>query len=115
VNIVDFCPECGSILQTAKKDPFTLRCTKCKYQKLLEHKGSSKKVSLKLGKVAEIAVIDESQEAMLRLLPTIHVVCEVWGNTESETWNVETANETIHSTVSFFRCTKCKTTRRESG
>ena len=112
---MDFCPECGSILQTAKKDPFILRCTKCKFQKPIEHKEPNKKVSLKLGKVAEIAVIDESQEAMLRLHPTIHVVCEVCGNTQSETWNVETANETIHSTVSFFRCTKCKTTRRESG
>jgi hypothetical protein len=52
---------------------------------------------------------------MLRQLPTIHLVCETCGNTESETWNVEAADETIHSTITFFRCTKCKTTRRESG
>jgi DNA-directed RNA polymerase subunit M/transcription elongation factor TFIIS len=112
---MDFCPKCGSILQTAKKDPFTLKCPKCKFKKPNEHKEPVKKVSLKLGKAAEIAVIDESQEVMLRLLPTIHLVCEICGNTESETWNVETANETIHSTISFFRCTKCKATRRESG
>ena len=112
---MDFCPKCGSILQTAKKDPFTLKCPKCRYHKSIGHKEPIKKVSLKITKVPEIAVIDESQEVMLRLLPTIHVVCEVCGNTESETWNVETANETIHSTISFFRCTKCKTTRRESG
>jgi len=112
---MDFCPKCGSILQTAKKDHFTLKCPKCRYHKSIGHKEPIKKVSLKITKVPEIAVIDESQEVMLRLLPTIHVVCEICGNTESETWNVETANENIHSTISFFRCTKCKTTRRESG
>jgi DNA-directed RNA polymerase subunit M/transcription elongation factor TFIIS len=112
---MDFCPKCGSILQTAKKDLFTLKCPRCKFKKQIEHREPVKKVSLKLGKVPEIAVIDENQEVMLRLLPTIHLVCEICGNTESETWNVETANETIHSTISFFRCTKCKATRRESG
>ena len=81
----------------------------------MEQKESIKKVSLQQGKIAEIAVVDQSQEAMLRLLPTIHIVCEKCGNTESETWNVEAADETIHSTITFFRCTKCKTTRRESG
>ena len=111
---MDFCPECGSILQTAKKAPSILKCPKCKYQTQIEHK-ESKKICLQLGKVAEIAVIDQNKEAMFRLLPTIHLVCEKCGNTESETWNVEAADETIHSTITFFRCTKCKTTRRESG
>jgi DNA-directed RNA polymerase subunit M/transcription elongation factor TFIIS len=112
---MDFCPKCGSILQTAKKDPSIVICTKCKYQKPTEHKESNKKISLRLGKVAEIAVIDQSKEAMLRQLSTIHMVCETCGNTESETWTVEAADETIHSSITFFRCTKCKTTKRESG
>ena len=99
----------------SKKGSFTLRCPKCKYQKPMELKESNKKISLHLGKVAEIAVIDQRKEAQLRQLPTIRLVCETCGNTESETWNVEAADETIHSTITFFRCTKCKTTRRESG
>ena len=81
----------------------------------MEPKESNQKISFRLGKAAEIVVIDQSKEAMLRQLPTIHLVCETCGNTESETWNVEAADETIHSTITFFRCTKCKTTRRESG
>lgn len=112
---MDFCPKCGSILQTAKKGSSTLRCPKCKYQKPMGLEESNKKISLQLGKAAEIAVIDRSKEAKLRLLPTIHVVCEKCGNTESETWTVEAADETVHSAITFFRCTKCKTTRRESG
>jgi DNA-directed RNA polymerase subunit M/transcription elongation factor TFIIS len=112
---MDFCPKCGSILQKAKKGSPTLTCPKCKYQKPLDQKETNKKIILQLSKVAEIAVIDQNKEAQLRQLPTIHMVCETCGNTESETWNVEAADETIHSTITFFRCTKCKTTRRESG
>ena len=115
MNTLDFCPKCGSILQTTKRDFSTLRCPKCKYQKPIESKESNKKINLQRGKVVEIAVIDQSNEAMFRQLPTIHLVCEKCGNTESETWNVEAADETIHSTITFFRCTKCKTTKRESG
>ena len=73
------------------------------------------KIRVRNGKPVEIAVVDKDKEAMLRQLPTIHIVCETCGNTQSETWNVEAADETVHSTVTFFRCTKCKTTRRESG
>lgn len=112
---MDFCPKCGSIFQIIKKGSSKLVCPRCKYQKSIEIKESNKKIILQLGKVAEIAVIDQSKEAMLRQLPTIHIVCETCGNTESETWTVEAADETIHSTITFFRCTKCKTTRRESG
>jgi len=112
---MDFCPECGSILQVVKRGSSTLRCSKCKYQKMMEPNESNQKISLRLGKAAEIVVVDQRKEAMLRQLPTIHLVCETCGNTESETWNVEAADETIHSTITFFRCTKCKTTRRESG
>ena len=112
---MDFCPKCGSILQKAKKGSPTLRCPKCEYQKPIDQKETNKKLTLQLSKVAEIAVIDQNKEAQLRQLPTIHMVCETCGNTESETWNVEAADETIHSTITFFRCTKCKTTRRESG
>ena len=112
---MDFCPKCGSLLQTAKKDSSIAICPKCKYQKTTEHKETNKKINLRLCKGAEIAVIDQSKEAMLRQLSTIHIVCENCGNTESETWTVEAADETIHASITFFRCTKCGATRREEG
>ncbi len=112
---MDFCPKCGSILRTAKKDFSIAICPKCRYQKPTELKATNQKINLRLCKGAEIAVIDQSKEAMLRQLSTIHMVCEKCGNTESETWTVEAADETIHSSITFFRCTKCKTTKRESG
>ena len=115
VTQMNFYPQCGALLQIAKKGTATLKCPKCKYQQLLKQEEVNKKVNIHHGKVAEIAVIDKNKEAMLRQLPTIHVVCQTCGNTESEIWNVEAADETIHSTITFFRCTNCGTTRREAG
>ena len=112
---MNFCPKCGTLLQVAKKGSPSLRCPKCKYQEPLKKEAPIQKIWAKNGKAVEIAVVDKDKEATLRLLPTIHIVCETCGNTQSETWNVEAANENIHSTVTFLRCTKCKTTRRESG
>jgi len=112
---MNFCPKCGALLQVAKKGSPSLRCPKCKYREPLKKEMAIQKIGVRNGKPVEIAVVDKDKEAMLRQLPTIHIVCETCGNTQSETWNVEAADETVHSTVTFFRCTKCKTTRRESG
>ena len=110
---MNFCPECGVLLQVAKKG-VTLRCPKCKYQKPLKQGETTTKLNTRLGKPVEIAVIDR-KAASLRQLSTVRIVCPVCGHTKSETWTVETASETIHSTVTFFRCTSCGATRRESG
>ncbi len=111
---MDFCPNCGSLLQVTKKGTNGgLRCPKCKYQTELNQQ-KVKTNNVACGKAKEIAVIDK-KTASLRQLSTVNAVCQTCGHTESETWQVEAANETIHSTVTFFRCTKCGATRREAG
>ncbi len=110
---MNFCPECGTLQQVVKKGIFYLRCPKCKYQKELDQE-KVKTNNVACHKSKEIAVIDK-KVASLRQLPTVKVICQTCGHNESETWQVETANETIHSTVTFFRCIKCGATRREAG
>ena len=110
---MDFCPQCGACLQATKKTPPTLKCTKCNYQKPLQQE-TKRKIIVGNAKTVEIAVIDK-KAASLRQLPVIKMVCLKCGHTESETWTVEAADETIHATVTFFRCTNCGATRRESG
>ncbi len=110
---MNFCPKCGTMLQVAKKG--TIRsCPKCKYQKIIKQEEIKQKIKVPFAKSAEIAVIDK-KIAALRQLSTVKVVCLKCSHTESETWTVETANETIHSTITFFRCTNCGATRREAG
>jgi DNA-directed RNA polymerase subunit M/transcription elongation factor TFIIS len=111
---MNFCPQCGGLLQVVKKGVPSLKCPKCKFQKPLGREERKQKMSLHKIKSAEIAVIDK-KVASLRQMPIVKVVCLSCGHTESETWNVESANETIHSTITFFRCTNCGTTRREAG
>jgi DNA-directed RNA polymerase subunit M/transcription elongation factor TFIIS len=108
-----FCPQCGALLQVAKKGS-VLRCPKCKYQKPLKQQETVLKTNIHSGKPIEIAVIDK-KVASLRQQSTVRTVCPKCGYTESETWTVETANETIHASITFFRCTKCGATRREAG
>jgi transcription factor S len=115
VTATNFCPQCGGVLQLIKKGSPSLRCTKCKYQKPLEQEETKRKVKMQNGKAMEITIISKDEESMLRSLPTVKVVCPKCGHTVSEVWNVEAADENIHSTITFFRCIKCKTTRRESG
>jgi DNA-directed RNA polymerase subunit M/transcription elongation factor TFIIS len=110
---MNFCPNCGSMLQAAKKGEPSLKCTKCNYRKPIEPQ-AKRKVQLSNVKPVEIAVIDK-KTASLRQLPTIKMVCLKCGHAESETWTVEAADEVIHATVTFFRCTKCGATGRESG
>jgi len=112
---MNFCPQCGALLQLLKKGTPSLRCPKCKYEKPLKQEETKQKINKQDGKIVEIAVVDENEESLLRLLPTVNVVCLTCGNTVSEVWNVEAGDETTHSTITFFRCTKCKTTRREAG
>ncbi len=111
---MNFCPHCGALLQVIKKGTPSLRCPKCKYQETLKHQESKHKINLPYLKPAEIAVIDK-KAASLRQLPTVKVICQACGHMESEIWNVEAADETIHATITFFRCTNCGTTRRETG
>jgi DNA-directed RNA polymerase subunit M/transcription elongation factor TFIIS len=111
---MNFCPQCGALLQLVRKTPPSLRCPKCKYQMPLKQEATKQKISTQNGKVVEIAIVDK-RAAALRSLATINVVCLKCGNTVSEVWHVEAGNETTHSTVTFFRCTKCKTTTREAG
>jgi DNA-directed RNA polymerase subunit M/transcription elongation factor TFIIS len=107
---MQFCPKCGSLLQVTKKGA---KCPKCKYQ--TETKPEKVKAnSVACGKPIEIAVIDK-KAASLRRLPIVRVICQSCGHTESETWQVEVANETIHKSVTFFRCTRCGATKREDG
>jgi DNA-directed RNA polymerase subunit M/transcription elongation factor TFIIS len=110
---MNFCPNCGSLLQVTKKGTAYLKCPKCKYQTELNQQ-KIKTSNVTCGKSKEITVIDK-KTAALKQLPTVNVICQACGHTESETWQVETANETIHATVTFFRCTKCGATRRENG
>jgi DNA-directed RNA polymerase subunit M/transcription elongation factor TFIIS len=112
---VNFCPECGALLKVANKSAPALKCPKCKYNKPIQQEEAKQKTNIHQGQPGEIAVIDKKEEATLRPNPTINVLCPKCGKNQSETWTVAVGGETTRSTLTFFRCTTCGTTRRETG
>ncbi len=112
---MNFCPECGALLKITNKSAPSLKCPKCKYQETIRQKESKQKTNVRQGQPIEIAVIDKTKEATLRPNPTVNVLCPACGKNQSETWTIAVGGETTRSTLTFFRCTTCGTTRRETG
>jgi DNA-directed RNA polymerase subunit M/transcription elongation factor TFIIS len=112
---MNFCPECGALLKLASKGALALKCPKCKYSKPIKIEEAKQQTNVHHGLPGEIAVIGKVEEATLRPNPTVNIPCQTCGKTKSETWTVEVGGETARSTLTFFRCTSCGTTRREVG
>jgi transcription factor S len=110
---VDFCPKCGTLLKIANRGEPSFNCPKCRFKRLLKQNEAPKK-NVRFGHPSEIVVVGKNEEFSLRPLPTVRVFCPTCGNSESETWSVAVGAETS-STVTFFRCTKCGVTTRETG
>jgi DNA-directed RNA polymerase subunit M/transcription elongation factor TFIIS len=111
---VNFCPLCGALLKIPNKGAPSLSCTKCRFKKLLKQNQTAKQ-HFHYGRPREIAVIDKNEEYSLRPQPIMKAICPICGNGESETWVVAVGGDASPSTVTFFRCVKCRMTRRESG
>lgn len=111
---VNFCPQCGKLLKIVNKGTPTLYCPKCRFKTKLNYIKTAKQ-NVHHGQPREIAVIDKNEESSLRPLPTVNVICPTCGKGKSETWVVAVGGDAAPSTVTFFRCTHCGATRRETG
>ena len=111
----NFCPRCGSFLKVVgRRGEPLFSCSKCGYSKPLGQNQVPKQ-NLRQGQHVEIAVVDKEKESALRTFPTVAATCPACGNKVAETWTVAFGAETTPSSVTFFRCTKCGNTRRETG
>ena len=111
--MVEFCPECSSLLRKKRiNGKIYLEC-KCGFQKEenvseeeIQHKIQEKKDSLKKN------LIIVSNDDKIAVHPKVTRTCPKCKNEEAETWQEQTRSADEPST-SFFRCTKCKYTWRE--
>ena len=115
---MEFCPKCGSRLETkktkkGKEASLVLVCPKCEYKKQLS-------VNIDLFKTNKLIQHDPQQfvtvlgkgEQKLRTLPTIRIECPKCGKYTVYVWQVQTRG-TDESSTQFLRCTKCDYTFRE--
>jgi DNA-directed RNA polymerase subunit M len=112
---VDFCPECGKLLQTekSKSGKTLLMCLKCGYKRNLEE---NEKVTfteeIEHDLVREMTVVME-EEDIDKTKPIKDLYCpKCKKNQPVNFWMIQTRSAD-ESPTRFFRCTVCGETWRE--
>jgi DNA-directed RNA polymerase subunit M len=111
--MVDFCPDCASLLHKKNMDGKHFLFCRCGYNKelgmdktkLIEEL-NQKKNSIKSN------LIIVSEEEKVSIYPIVKKDCLKCGYGEAEAWQEQTRSADEPST-SFFRCVRCKFTWRE--
>ncbi len=111
--MVEFCPECSSLLRRKTMDGNTILACRCGYTKELDDNKEEieRKIELKK-KELENNLIIVSEEDKVSVLPKVDMICPKCNHKEAETWQEQTRSADEPSTH-FFRCLKCKFTWRE--
>jgi len=100
---MEFCPKCGAVLVQKKKND---GCPRCNYSS----KGHTDiKTSEKVEEAKKIAIVTEGQD---EVLPVVNDTCKACGCETAYFWTVQT-RASDESETKFFKCTKCRHTRRD--
>ncbi len=100
---MEFCPKCGAVLITKRKND---GCPRCNYSA----KGKIKlKTSEKIDAKKEVVIISSKD---MQTLPIVKETCKDCGNEKAFFWTVQTRSGDEAETK-FFKCTKCEFTWRE--
>ena len=110
---MSFCPKCGAFLKLVHRSATSLRCEKCGFKAKLQQNNVLNHKPKLANCPNEIAVIDK-KESGLRTFPVVRIICPACGETESEIWTVAVGSEGTTASLTFFRCTACGHTRRET-
>jgi DNA-directed RNA polymerase subunit M len=114
---MEFCSNCGKRLVYKPKGKMTLYCIKCRKKveasrKKVIDKKISKIPNSKNDKSDSIVVLDK-KSLKLRTLPTVDCECFKCKGKKAETWTLDLGSED-NSQATFFRCTSCSHTWRET-
>ncbi|MEJ2249737.1 MAG: transcription factor S [Candidatus Lokiarchaeota archaeon] len=111
--MVEFCPECSSLLRRQLRDGEKYLSCKCGYErKISANTGEIKEVIEKKKEELDKNLIVVSNDDKITVHPTVNAECPKCGYSEAEAWQEQTRSADEPST-SFFRCLKCKHTWRE--
>lgn len=112
--MVDFCPECSSLLRKKTVNGTIYLACKCGYQKkLAADEGKIKRTIKQKKKALEKNLLILSEEDKISIHPKVSKICPKCGYTEAEAWQRQMRSADEPST-SFFRCINCKSTWREN-
>jgi len=99
---MEFCPKCGSVLITKRKNS---SCPRCGYTKKGVVNLSTKE---KIKEKSEIAVLKKD----FKTEPIVNEKCPKCGHEKAYFWMVQTRSSD-ESPTKFFKCVKCGYTKRD--
>ncbi len=106
--LMEFCPNCGTLLRVNNKDGKSVYACRCGYEKDIDEKSrfehSEKNIS-----DDEVVIIEDSN---LMAMPKVKEECKKCHNREAYWWMLQTRSGDEPATK-FYRCTKCSYTWRE--
>lgn len=106
---MEFCPECGNLMNPKKEDDeVILVCSSCGHKEKKEGDSDSYKLVREGKKREETAVIEKDQES----LPKTSKKCPECGH-EKAYWWMQQTRSADEPTTRFYRCVKCGHTWRE--
>ncbi|MFX1587691.1 MAG: transcription factor S [Promethearchaeota archaeon] len=112
--MVDFCPDCSSLLRKKNTNGIIYLICKCGYQKKLEpNKSIIKEMVTKKKQALEKNLLIITEEDRISIHPKVSKICPKCGYTEAEAWQRQMRSADEPST-SFFKCVKCKNIWREN-
>ena len=106
---MEFCPKCNSRLIFDTSDKKSSHCSKCKY---VSKNSVTKSPPDKSEKDEGLIIIDKNFLKM-KTFPTTKVECPKCKGKTAEFWSM-TMGSNENSDATFYRCTSCRHTRRES-
>ncbi|MBY9008178.1 MAG: transcription factor S [Candidatus Lokiarchaeota archaeon] len=113
--MVEFCPECSSLLRKSTMDGNSVLTCKCGYQKEIDNYIDNKEIEKKIEQTKKeleenLIIVTEEDKVSVNL--KVDMICSKCEHKEAETWQEQTRSADEPSTH-FFRCLKCKFTWRE--
>ena len=111
--MVEFCPECSSLLRKNTLDGKYVLVCRCGFNKNTNDNKEelNKKIEQKKKELEEnLIIVNEEDKVTVNLKVTM--ICPKCKYKEAETWQEQTRSADEPSTH-FFRCLKCKFTWRE--
>ncbi|MFX0022602.1 MAG: transcription factor S [Candidatus Hermodarchaeota archaeon] len=111
--MVEFCPECSSLLRKKIMNGTSFLACKCGYEReLMSDSAKIKENIQKKEKDLEQNLVIISEKDKITSNPITRKECPKCKNMEVETWQVQIRSSDEPSTH-FFKCTSCKYTWRE--
>ncbi|MFX1497254.1 MAG: transcription factor S [Promethearchaeota archaeon] len=112
--MVDFCPNCSSLLRKKTENGINYLFCRCGYQReAKKNVDDTERIVQKKKKALEKKLVILSDKDKISIHIKVNEICPKCGHTQAEAWQRQMRSADEPST-SFFKCLKCNHTWRKN-